>query len=1008
VRVAQVLAVACVLTGLGLSVISLLGAAPGSPRRHVDSPRAFERPSGPAVVAAALRRTGADRPLRLGPAGGPATGSAPAPAPLRTALPIAAPTAPAAGLLGFGLAAPAARPAAPLARVSSLRVVRPTRPAGRLAAAAPPQVTPTATVTVGHFPTGVAVGAARAYVANANSNTVSVLNTTANPVAVVATVPVGVFPIGVALSADGSQAYVANFTAGTLSVIDAATNTVTHTVAVGSRPDGVIASGGSVYVANLLSGTISVVDPAAGTVTSTITLGGNAAPSGLAVAAGRLYADDARNGRTYVVDLGTATVLGSVASGTHPAYLALAGSVAYVASPGSNSVTVLDDTTTPPTAGASIPVGTAPYGVAAVPTSELVLATNSGSNNLSVINSATNSVIGTPVALGSSPDAIAVSPDHQTAIVTNENSDTVSVLHVNQPPVAGPVSFSGAVGNTVFGVGAAPAAPSSSATGTVLSNSSDPEGNALTVAAGTIATAQGGSVVLAGDGTFTYTPAVGFVGADTFPFTVSDGGPVTSSATATIHVANRVWYVRNNDTGANDGRSISPFHTLAQAQSASSTGDYIYVFKGDGTATGQSAGIVLKSGQHLVGAAQGLVVGSATLISGAAGNRPPLTASSGSVVALADGVVVSGLAANPSGTANGLSGGPAGATINDVTVSDTGSGEGITLTNATGAVAITSSPVTGGGDDAVVVTNSTGTLNLTLTGDTFSEPNTVTGNDALNITTTGAAAVSPTISGSAFTAARGDLFQLNIGDTSSSTLSFMNNTLSNSNTNIVSGGGGVTISAGGGTAPAAKLTFDIEHNTFRDSLGNAVGIGSATGNNTIRGTFSNNTVGVAAVANSGSAQGGDLSVVGIDGGSIAVTAESNSFYQYNNAFGVNFAAGGAHSMDVKFDSNTIASPSGGNRATGLLMNAGTSTGSTNTVCFDGFSNHLTGSGAGGNNDVLYRQRNSATVRLPGYTGSATTVGAVESFVAGLNPPSPTVLVTINSTGFTGGPACATP
>ncbi|MEA2301267.1 MAG: hypothetical protein QOE44_1802 [Solirubrobacteraceae bacterium] len=593
------------------------------------------------------------------------------------------------------------------------------------------------------------------------------------------------------------------------------------------------------------------------------------------------------------------------------------------------------------------------------------------------------------------------------AHAVSHNSTVVTVQDV--PPVASAVSFSGAVGNTVFGVGTSPAKPSTTASGSVLSNSSDQDGDPLTAVAATTTTTNGGTVVLAADGTFTYTPPAGFAGDDTFAFNVSDGALTsTTPGTATIHVVNRVWYVRNNAAGANDGRSISPFHTLGQAQTASSAGDYIYVFKGDGTSTGQSSGITLKANQHLIGETQDLVVAGVTLFTGNTANRPLITASSGNVVTLAGGTTVAGLAANPSGTANGIAGGAAGATINDVTIADSGSGEGVTLTNETGTVAITNTVVTGGGDDAVVITNSAGTLNLTMTGDTLAEPDTVSGNDALNITTTGSATVNPTISMTKFTAARGDLFQLNVGDTSSSTLSFTNNTLTNSNTNIVSGGGGVTITAGGGSAPAATLHFDIENNTFRDSLGNAIGIGNATGNNTISGKFSNNTVGVAGVTDSGSAQGGDLSVVGIDGGSLAVTAENNNFYQYNNAFGVNFAVGGTQSLDVKFDNNTVASPSGVNRATGLLVNAGTSTGSTDAVCFDGFANHLTGSGAAGNHDVLYRQRNSATVRLPGYGGSATTPSDVESFVQTQNPPSPDVLVTINSTGFTGGPTCATP
>jgi YVTN family beta-propeller protein len=53
---------------------------------------------------------------------------------------------------------------------------------------------------------------------------------------VVATVPVGTFPDGVAVTPDGKHAYVANFNSNNVSVIDTATNTVVATVGVGSGP----------------------------------------------------------------------------------------------------------------------------------------------------------------------------------------------------------------------------------------------------------------------------------------------------------------------------------------------------------------------------------------------------------------------------------------------------------------------------------------------------------------------------------------------------------------------------------------------------------------------------------------------------------------------------------------------------------------------------------------------------------------------------------------------------
>ena len=57
--------------------------------------------------------------------------------------------------------------------------------------------------------TATAQAQIRAYVANADTNTVSVVDTSTNLVA--ATIPVGERPTGVALSPDGKRAYVANF-----------------------------------------------------------------------------------------------------------------------------------------------------------------------------------------------------------------------------------------------------------------------------------------------------------------------------------------------------------------------------------------------------------------------------------------------------------------------------------------------------------------------------------------------------------------------------------------------------------------------------------------------------------------------------------------------------------------------------------------------------------------------------------------------------------------------------
>ena len=101
------------------------------------------------------------------------------------------------------------------------------------------------------------------------------------------------------------------------------------------------------------------------------------------------------------------------------------------------------------------------------------------------------------------------------------------------------------------------------------------------------------------DGTFTYTPNVGFAGlTDTFTYTLTDGNGVTNTGTVTINLSNVVWYV-NSAGGNGDGRSHNPFNSLANAAAPSLTNQSIYVHSGGATTPGN---IALDANQTLHGA----------------------------------------------------------------------------------------------------------------------------------------------------------------------------------------------------------------------------------------------------------------------------------------------------------------------------------------------------------------------------------------------------------------------
>jgi VCBS repeat-containing protein len=82
--------------------------------------------------------------------------------------------------------------------------------------------------------------------------------------------------------------------------------------------------------------------------------------------------------------------------------------------------------------------------------------------------------------------------------------------------------------------------------GTVLTNDTDTDDDALTVALDT--DVSHGTLTLNSDGTFTYTPNTNYTGTDSFTYTVDDGYDGTDAATVTITIANTAAPVGANDT----------------------------------------------------------------------------------------------------------------------------------------------------------------------------------------------------------------------------------------------------------------------------------------------------------------------------------------------------------------------------------------------------------------------------------------------------------------------------
>ncbi len=97
--------------------------------------------------------------------------------------------------------------------------------------------------------------------------------------------------------------------------------------------------------------------------------------------------------------------------------------------------------------------------------------------------------------------------------------------------------------------------------GNVLGNDSDPDGDSLVVVLDGI-TPQHGQLTLNEDGTFTYSPDAGYIGDDSFAYTITDGQldggtPVVVTATASITVGNTLPTSYEDSATTNQGSPVT-------------------------------------------------------------------------------------------------------------------------------------------------------------------------------------------------------------------------------------------------------------------------------------------------------------------------------------------------------------------------------------------------------------------------------------------------------------------
>ena len=220
-------------------------------------------------------------------------------------------------------------------------------------------------------------------------------------------------------------------------------NAVTGTVLVGEDPSDIAVSrdNETVYVSNTEDNDISVFDVSAGAVVNTVD--GGFMPWGLAIdrAGDNLYvAED----EVAVLDT---TTLSQIESGPltdgSPYWLALAPNdeVIYASNTQEDTITVMN--TNDMTTIATVRVGSHPLDLVVTPDGKTVIVANYYDDTVSLVDTDSNREIDV-VDVGDGPKEIAISPDGERLYVTNASDDSVSVIDATTNTVLTEVTVSDA------------------------------------------------------------------------------------------------------------------------------------------------------------------------------------------------------------------------------------------------------------------------------------------------------------------------------------------------------------------------------------------------------------------------------------------------------------------------------------------------------------------------------------------------------------------------------------
>ncbi|MCK4814571.1 carboxypeptidase regulatory-like domain-containing protein, partial [bacterium] len=277
----------------------------------------------------------------------------------------------------------------------------------------------------------------RAYVTNPGNNVVSLIDLAT--AAVMGTIVVGQHPYDLAANPVKDEVYCVNKDNDTITVIDSTQadpeQAVIGTLNTADAPVRCLVSpdGKYLFVSCVGAGadSITVIDLDAGSEIEGSPIFVGTDPQGMAIANNKLYVANEWDNNVSVIDIDPASsnrwlkLAYNITVGDSPEDLATNqdGSFVYVVNSGSDTVSVIDTATDQVIN--SLTVGDYPFHMAA--SGNMLYVTNYIDGNISMINMNTNTVLSTTFGVGNYPQGIAVTADGETIYVVNNGSESVSI-----------------------------------------------------------------------------------------------------------------------------------------------------------------------------------------------------------------------------------------------------------------------------------------------------------------------------------------------------------------------------------------------------------------------------------------------------------------------------------------------------------------------------------------------------------------------------------------------------